>query len=122
MIMRMRFDAPLAGLLALFLASIPAHACSCRPMSQKQAIAASDVVFQGRVLSVYRDGNRLFATLSVMRPVKGKLRTQVEVGTNASSAACGYNFRKGQVVMVGAHFSQNQYSTQACLMLSLNRK
>lgn len=91
-------------------------------MSQKQAIAASDVVFQGRVQNVYRDGNRLFASIIVIRPVKGNVRTQVEVGTNASSAACGYNFRKGQVVMVGASFAQNQYSTQACLMLPLNRK
>ncbi|MGE3247389.1 MAG: hypothetical protein AB7F96_04095 [Beijerinckiaceae bacterium] len=93
-----------------------AHACSCRPWSRAQAVKAADVVFQGRVLDVYRDGQKLFATLAVVRPVKGNLRTKIEVGTNASSAACGYPFRKGQVVVVGATFREQQYRTNMCLM------
>lgn len=110
------------GFAALLAATSVAHACSCAPMSRAKAIAVSDVVFQGRVVSVHSDGKWLYATLNVIRPIKGSVRTSVEIGTNASSAACGYGFREGQVVVVGASFRERQYRTNLCLMLAIGRK
>ena len=75
----------IAGLLcAALLLPPPAHACSCaRGATQAQAIAASHVVFQGRVVDVRREGQQIFATINVIRPIKGNVRTNVEVGTRA---------------------------------------
>ena len=107
--------------IAALVVTLPAHACSCARSSQAQAIKSSDVVFQGRVVDVRREKGKLFATLTVVRPIKGNVRTNVEVGTRAQSASCGYPFRRGQVLIVGARFSQRQYTTNMCLMFSLNK-
>ena len=100
----------LLGLGVLLIASATAHACSCRPTPAAEVLKRVDVAFQGRVLGTYRDGRRLFANIAVIRVLKGNVRTRVEVGTNASSAACGYRFRTGQVLLVGASYNQRQYS------------
>jgi hypothetical protein len=110
----------LAGTVAW--STTPANACSCAKRTQAQAIASADIVFQGRVVDVRREGQALFATISVLRPIKGDMRTTVEVGTRASTAACGYAFRRGQLLIVGASFRQRQYRTNNCLMFYLNRK
>ncbi|MDP4594413.1 MAG: hypothetical protein NWT00_07615 [Beijerinckiaceae bacterium] len=109
----------LAAILAVATSS--AQACSCAKSSRAQAITSSNVVFQGRVTQVYRDGQRLYANLTVIRPLKGQVRTSVEVSTALQSAACGYQFRPGQVLIVGATFRDRQYRTNLCLMLPLNR-
>lgn len=102
--------------------SAPANAYSCAKGTRARAIASADIVFQGRIVDVRRECQALFATISVLRPIKGDMRTTVEVGTRASTAACGYAFRRGQILIVGASFRQRQYRTNNCLMYYLNRK
>ena len=87
-----------------------------------QAIKASDVVFQGRVTSVHADRRNLYASMTVIRPIKGSVRTTIEVGTRKQSAACGYPFRPGQVLVVGARFREQQYRTNMCVMYNLNKR
>jgi len=110
-----------AAFLLALAAGSPAFACSCKSISQAEAMKGSAVVFQGRVLDVRVEGDGRFATIEVIRPIKGGVQTVVEVGTRASAAACGYPFRRGEVVIVGASFTQQQYRTNMCVMYNLNR-
>ena len=91
-------------------------------MTRDAAIAATPVVFEGRVLRVRRDGSSIYADVEMSRLLKGTVPRIVEVSTPASSAACGYEFRVGAAVTVGAQFLQQQFSTNACTMLPLNTK
>ena len=109
-------------LVASFAAGGEALACSCRPMSRQQAIDATAIVFEGRVLRVRQEGQRLYADIETSRILKGNLPRVVEVGTAAHSAACGYAFKPGQSLTVGVSLSQRMYSTNSCLMFSLNRR
>lgn len=113
---------PITAFIALLISSQIALACSCRNTSRAQAIKSADVVFQGKVRAVHRDGQKLYATIDTTRVLKGNVRTRVEVSTNASSAACGYNFRQGQTIIIGATYRERQYRTNLCMMLGLNRR
>ncbi len=107
-------------LIGAALASFPAQACSCKKMTREQAVAATPVVFEGRVLRVRKEGNSVYADIEAARVLKGSVPRVVEVGTHASSAACGYTFRVGQTLTVGASLSQMQFSTNMCTMVPLN--
>lgn len=115
-----------AGRMFVFaiLTLIPhvALACSCKPMSREQAMAAVNTVFEGRVLRVRKDGNSIYADIEMSRMVKGTVPRIVEVGTPASSPACGYGFKAGERVTVAAQFSQQQYTATLCTMMPLNAR
>ena len=89
-------------------------------MTREQAIAATPIVFEGRVLRVRREGSRVYADVEMARVIKGSVPRVVEVGTQALPAACGYPFKAGQNVTVGAVLSQMQFSTTSCTMWPLN--
>ena len=98
-----------------------AHACSCRGGTRAFAIKSSDVVFQGRVTAVHTDQHSRYASITVIRPIKGNVRTRVEVSTRRSSAACGYPFKQGQTLIIGAKLHELQYRTSMCIMFTLNK-
>ncbi len=106
--------------LALCTLAPPAWECSCARMTRQQAIAATPIVFEGRVLRVRKDGARIYADVETSRILKGSVPRIVEVGTAESSAACGYTFRTGQQLTVGATLDQLQFSTTSCTMGPLN--
>ncbi len=81
----------------------------------------ASVVFEGRVLRVRREGAMSYADIEMSRVLKGSVPRVVEVGTQSSSAACGYAFKTGQRVTVAAKFSQQMFSTTSCMMAPLNR-
>ena len=89
-------------------------------MSREAAMAAVNTVFEGRVLRVRKDGNTVYADVEMSRTLKGTVPRIVEVGTPASSAACGYPFRAGERVMVAAQFAQQQFTANMCTMMPLN--
>ncbi len=116
----MRLIYPVLVLLGTAFSASPGFACSCKKMTREQVIAATPVVFEGRVLRVRKDGNSIYADVETARVLKGSVPRVVEVGTNASSVACGYTFRVGDTLTVGASLSQMQYSTNMCTMVPLN--
>jgi len=114
-------SALLAATALAAIASTPAQACSCKKRTSAQVMAETPVVFEGRVLRVRREGARVYADIETARILKGTLPRIAEVSTAASSAACGYDFRPGAQVVVGALFEQQQFSTNLCIMGPLNQ-
>lgn len=74
------------------------------------------------MLRVRRDGAFLYADIELARIIKGSAPRVVEVGTPASSAACGYPFRPGERLTVAAQFAQQQFTANLCTMVPLNAK
>ncbi len=74
------------------------------------------------MLRVRHDGGRLYADIETGRILKGVVPRVVEVGTANNSAACGYPFKAGQRLTVGAHLSQQMFSVSSCAMDALNRR
>jgi hypothetical protein len=100
-----------------------AAACSCGP-GAGSIISRASVAFVGSVISV-RSGGPLgrVATLRVVRPIKNIRRgTVVRVATQATSAACGWNFRAGarRVTVAASRIKGNMLKTDKCKMYPLN--
>ena len=109
------------GALALAsLSATPALACKCRQVSMQAAMGSASYVFDGRVLRVRREGASVYADIETSRVLKGSVPRVVEIGTPASAAACGYAFKPGQALTIGAEFSQQQFTTTSCIMTALN--
>jgi hypothetical protein len=110
-----------AAFALLGAAESPAFACSCRPRTEAEIIAASDVAVVGRVTEVKRgraDGAGVTtATLSVSRVLKGKAGKRVMIRTPSSSAACGVNFTRGETMRVAATRGPDGLSTTLCMAL-----
>lgn len=111
-----------AAAFSVFAFGAPAQACKCGNFSRTAAIEAADVAFEGRVLSVRTEGRRRYADVEMIRPLKGAVPRRIEVGTNVSSAACGYPFKAGQRLSFAANFREQQFSTGMCLMMPMNNK
>lgn len=92
--------------LASFSQTSEARACSCMKLSPSEGVTSSYAVFSGEVTKVEENKATRFGgravTLQVKKVWKGEVGEQVEVHTAASSAACGYNFTKGETYLVYA--------------------
>jgi hypothetical protein len=104
---------------ALFVLSMTtgAHACSCIPPTEANVLASADVALEGVVTRVRRVGGvngKVFATIRVTRPLKGKLPRRIIVETAGDSAACGVDFRRGEAVRFGASKDGRNYGTGIC--------
>lgn len=106
-----------AAAIAVLAAAGAAEACSCmRYASAADQVAASDAVFEGRVIRTERTGrDRAATTFEVLDTVKGKLgrRIRVEHGTE-TAAGCGVRFRRGEIVALTAHRVRRAWTTSAC--------
>jgi hypothetical protein len=106
----------------------PILACSCVPLTAKEAAARTPVLFEGEVISRRRQDNDFgpgeLTTLRVVRPLKGVTAPTIEIQTNVDSAACGVTFEgdlKG--VVIGAYPGENgALTTTWCTMKSLNQE
>lgn len=90
-------------LLALMWGNEAVEACRCRPPPPpKESLKQAGAVFAGKVVDIkYDDGkSRMTVTIEVAATWKGDVGKTVEVQTATSSAACGYNFQKGNSYLV----------------------
>jgi hypothetical protein len=82
-------------LIAITLVAVPAeaaHACSCAPINDKQAMRVSDGAFVGRLLSVKRvegDDSAARYRYRVLRRYKGRMGDFVTVRSAFDEATCG---------------------------------
>jgi hypothetical protein len=111
----------LFAIMTLLLAAGPALACTCRPSSEDEIIAAADVVIVGTVESVRRlpgEAGLLAATIDVARIVKGRVHRQLQVRTRDSWAACGLPMEAGRRVRIAARKHHDGLYTNICQALS----
>ena len=100
--------------LAVVLAAETAHACSCNMPQAAAAMQQSAAVFEGRVVSVRTEGDRLEATLRVTQAWKGIDTEEVVVGTVAHESMCGVPFTEGSVWLVYAERAEGSLHTGLC--------
>ena len=103
--------------VAVLAAAGVAEACSCmRYNSAAEQIAASDAVFEGRVIRTERTGpDRAATTFEVLDTVKGKLTRRIRVEHDTETGAgCGVRFRRGEIVALTAHRVRRGWTTSAC--------
>ncbi len=103
MIARLAFLAPLLLAAVVALAPGRARACSCMQQDPGTAFEQAASVFEGRVASIEPGDGEVLVTLGVVRTWKGADSEEVQVRTNESSAACGYNFEQGKSYLVYTH-------------------
>lgn len=115
-----RFRIVIPGLLvtlilagALSLMSAPeAHACTCEmPPPPKEALEQAREVFAGTALEISEPefGDVLTVRFEVTEAWKGVDEREIEVGTSrGGSAACGFEFQKGDEYLV--YTGENQSS------------
>lgn len=104
-----------AVVLALGMAMLPVHramACSCAELTDKQAMAAASVVFEGVVVrepnqileGIVSSGDPVRFEFGVQDVLKGgSLPDRLEVETARSSPSCGAGFAQGERWRVFAH-------------------
>jgi len=92
--------------LASFTQTSEARACSCMKVTPSEGLSASYAVFTGEVTEIEPNTATKFGgieiTLRVKKVWKGDIGERVQVRTAGSSAACGYNFVKGETYLVYA--------------------
>ncbi len=110
--------------LATLLVPSAAMACSCIPAPPEEIRGRADVIIQGRVLEVTREGGRngeVTARISVTRRMKGMVPRAIAVQTRGNSAMCGYSFAVGQAREFLLTRSDGRYATSLCLMRGARR-
>lgn len=101
-----------------------AFACSCAmPVDPQTALAGSDAVFSGRVVSIHpvdADGYRqLLVKFDIDKSWKGETEDQVFIMTADNSAACGYYFQKGKDYLVYSSLYEGVLHTHICTRTNL---
>ena len=114
-----RFNAVVLAAVAAaaFAVAGVAEACSCvRFGSAAEQYAKSDAVFEGRVVRIDRTGpERSATTFEVLDRLKGKMGRRIRVDHHSgSSASCGIQFKRGQIVTVTAQRTRNGWTTSMC--------
>ncbi|MCW2305764.1 hypothetical protein [Rhodobium gokarnense] len=118
----------LSGLVAtsmLAATTLKADACSCRRVSQADAMAAADIVFEGEVTDARLVGGRKReTTFRVDRVVKGEVGGTVRIVTNRQSATCGVDFGESNYgpLIAAKRGDDGSYRTNSCLMWNVNRE
>ena len=92
--------------LASFAQTNEARACSCMKITPSEGLSSSYAVFTGEVMNLEPNEATKFGgveiTFQVKKVWKGDIGEKVQVRTAGSSAACGYNFVKGETYLVYA--------------------
>lgn len=98
----------LVALTTITVPALPASACSCVGFSPREAMAAADVVFEGRVVSVDAQrshGMRYFEVrFDVARVYQGTAYQEQVLTTADSSASCGLSLVEGQSWLIYARY------------------
>ncbi|MBB4301160.1 hypothetical protein GGD81_000175 [Rhodobium orientis] len=118
----------LGGLVALSVLAATADeasACSCRRVSQADAMGRADIVFEGEATDARLAGGRKReTTFRVDRVVKGEVGETVRIVTNRQSATCGVDFYQSNYgpLIAATRGDDGRYRTNSCLMWNINRK
>lgn len=113
----------IAGLM-LLAAADPALACKCGAMSREQVIAATPLVFEGRIIDIWTLGTAQLTTVIVTKPIKGVSQgVTLRVRSRTESPSCGYDFREAEKTLTvgGEKVARNVISVHLCTMYNLNR-
>ena len=94
-------------------------ACSCViPGSPQEELEKSDFVFQGKVISVIKEGEmykeKYKVTFNVSQGWKGDVPQEFEIYTSDSSASCGYYFAEGEEYVVYARNVEEKLQVDLC--------
>ena len=97
-------------------------ACTCvPPPAPAEALGEAAAVFSGKVIQIkkHKPAEDIFGGVEVVfrvnRAWKGIDKSTARVFTSSQSAACGYNFSKGETYMVyAAGNSHGRLSTSIC--------
>ena len=111
------------GLIAVLAVSDAAFACKCAVVPRDQVIAATPVVFEGRILKIDTRGTAQTTTVNVVRPIKGiSAGVTIKVRSRTESAACGYDFREAAKTLLFGSDSTGRasLSVRRCTMYNLN--
>jgi len=109
--------------MGVLVRAAPACACSCRELTQEEALALADVVFAGTVTDVhssatgpiYSSADPVTVTFEVDTVQKGDVPASVQVQTVVSEISCGYEFRERSRYLVYVHVDQaGQWTTGLC--------
>jgi len=112
-----------AGLGLLVLSPSVAEACSCRPApGPTEAMQGSDLVFEGTVVGIPAapgesappSFGKVEYRFQVKRSWKGSPGMDLRVQTNASGAACGRQYKKGETYIVYATLSDDVVRDSLC--------
>jgi hypothetical protein len=116
----MRWHIALLAMVITCFGVESAWACSCVvPPPPREALAASDAVFLGKVIKTRRDAKginegNLFATFRVRQLWKGGLGQEVVIETPPNSAACGVAFQEGKEYLIYASMQDGSLRTHLC--------
>jgi len=108
------------------LCSISAHGCSCDPLSAKEALAESEVVFLGKVIEIKhlnrfprKTNEETIVTFRVDAVWKGRTGRTAKVAATAQPLMCdGYQFRADTMYVV---YAIRQRTTEWDDLLQKNR-
>jgi hypothetical protein len=106
----------LLALAVLIASAVPAMACSC---ARGPNLPKPPFIVEARVVTVtpYRGGVR--AELEVIRTESGKVARRIHVLTPPHSAACGVEFRQGEIRRLGFGTFEGQYSANLCQQIAI---
>ena len=111
-----------AIVLASMLISTSVFACSCMmPLSPRQHIDATDVVFEGMVTNRSKAPMNAATTFMVLTPLKGEIETNVTVTHPVNGAACGYTFAEDYTGLVFASYVDGKLLTNLCRMMPVDQ-
>lgn len=111
--------------LGVELITSPAVACRCAQVDDAAHLAATPIIFTGRVIpeKTETDGRALIFMFEITEIWKGSLPAAVAVRTPRSSATCGASFEPGRSYTVFATpFRQNQLETGACQLAPIQSR
>jgi len=100
-----------------------ASACSCiQPPAPREALANSDAVFVGRVVSIFdpnpgpfvSSADPLRATFQVTTVWKGAAVATLNVVSARNGASCGFHFEQGREYLIYAHLLHGELETNIC--------
>jgi hypothetical protein len=111
--------------LAVLLVSVwvdvrPAYACSCVGWSTRQAFAAADAVFVGKVAERSEADEIVQIRFQVDRVYKGTVYADQVVDTVTSSASCGFEAKVGSTWVIFARAEPLRLGRQTVTRLHTN--
>lgn len=89
-------------------------ACSCLSQTVEQHYASAAFVFAGRIEELSAAPETVTVEVALEEIFKGKLPATLLLGTNASTAACGFTFVRGSRYTIFANQDGDDLITSAC--------
>lgn len=94
---------------SLFGGVSSSYACSCMmPADPLTSMQESDAVFSGKVTQISTGSRQNTISFEVEKNWKGAENSTIQITTNDTSAACGYNFEEDKEYVVYAYQNENE--------------